>query len=33
MGLKDLCEKYFQTTNLYEILEISEDATDREGMW
>lgn len=31
MGLLDLCEKYFNTTNLYEVLEISEKATDKEG--
>lgn len=25
------CEKYFQTRNIYEILEISKTATDHEG--
>lgn len=31
MGLLELCEKYFKTTNLYEVLEISEKATEKEG--
>ncbi|XP_026321836.1 dnaJ homolog subfamily C member 9 [Hyposmocoma kahamanoa] len=30
MGLLELCQKYFNTTNLYEVLEISESATDKE---
>ncbi|XP_063377411.1 dnaJ homolog subfamily C member 9 [Cydia fagiglandana] len=30
MGLLELCEKYFQTKNLYEVLEITEKATDKE---
>ncbi|RVE54076.1 hypothetical protein evm_001199 [Chilo suppressalis] len=30
MGLLDLCEKYFKTTNLYEVLNITEKATDKE---
>ncbi|CAH2105571.1 unnamed protein product [Euphydryas editha] len=30
MGLLELCEKYFNTTNLYEVLQISENATDKE---
>ncbi|XP_075971767.1 dnaJ homolog subfamily C member 9 [Anticarsia gemmatalis] len=30
MGLLDLCEKYFETTNLYEVLQITEKATDKE---
>lgn len=31
MGLLDLCEKYFQTKNLYEVLEITVKASDKEG--
>lgn len=31
MGLLELCEKYFQTTNLYEVLQIPETASDKEG--
>lgn len=31
MGLLELCEKYYGTTNLYEVLQISEQATDKEG--
>lgn len=31
MGLLELCEKYFNTTNLYEVLQISETATEKEG--
>ncbi|XP_039749468.1 dnaJ homolog subfamily C member 9 [Pararge aegeria] len=30
MGLLELCEKYFDTTNLYEVLEITEKATEKE---
>ncbi|KAJ8727575.1 hypothetical protein PYW07_001694 [Mythimna separata] len=30
MGLLELCEKYFQTTNLYEVLQIPETASDKE---
>ncbi|KAL4716630.1 hypothetical protein ACJJTC_008265 [Scirpophaga incertulas] len=30
MGLLDLCEKYFNTSNLYEVLNISEKATEKE---
>ncbi|XP_030028084.2 dnaJ homolog subfamily C member 9 [Manduca sexta] len=30
MGLLDLCEKYYSTRNLYEVLKISEKATDKE---
>lgn len=30
MGLLELCEKYFNTTNLYEVLQISETATEKE---
>ncbi|XP_059046053.1 dnaJ homolog subfamily C member 9 [Achroia grisella] len=30
MGLLDLCNKYFNTTNLYEILGISEKSTEKE---
>ncbi|KAJ2952026.1 hypothetical protein O0L34_g4286 [Tuta absoluta] len=30
MGLLDLCEKYFKTRSLYEVLEITEKATDKE---
>lgn len=31
MGLLEMCEKYFETKNLYEILGISSKATDKEG--
>lgn len=31
MGLIELCEKYFNTSNLYEVLELTEKATDKEG--
>lgn len=31
MGLLDLCEKYYNTTNLYEVLQIDEKANDKEG--
>ena len=31
MGLLELCEKYFETSNLYEVLQISETASDKEG--
>lgn len=31
MGLLELCEKYFNTNNLYEVLEISEQASEKEG--
>ncbi|XP_011550866.2 dnaJ homolog subfamily C member 9 [Plutella xylostella] len=30
MGLLELCEKYFETKNLYEILGISEKATEKD---
>ncbi|XP_063893034.1 dnaJ homolog subfamily C member 9-like [Helicoverpa armigera] len=30
MCLLELCEKYFQTTNLYEVLQIPETASDKE---
>ncbi|XP_050343509.1 dnaJ homolog subfamily C member 9 [Nymphalis io] len=30
MGLLELCEKYFNTSDLYEVLQISENATDKE---
>ncbi|XP_041970937.1 dnaJ homolog subfamily C member 9 [Aricia agestis] len=30
MGLLELCEKYFDTPNLYEVLQISESANDKE---
>ncbi|KAL0882493.1 hypothetical protein ABMA27_000960 [Loxostege sticticalis] len=30
MGLIELCEKYFNTSNLYEVLELTEKATDKE---
>ncbi|XP_045447089.1 dnaJ homolog subfamily C member 9 [Melitaea cinxia] len=30
MGLLELCEEYFNTTNLYEVLQISETATEKE---
>ncbi|XP_028175446.1 dnaJ homolog subfamily C member 9 isoform X2 [Ostrinia furnacalis] len=30
MGLIELCEKYFKTSNLYEVLGITEKATDKE---
>lgn len=30
MGLLELCEKYFQTSNLYEVLQIPETASDKE---
>ncbi|CAK1598912.1 unnamed protein product [Parnassius mnemosyne] len=30
MGLLQLCEKYFNTVNLYEVLQISENATEKE---
>ncbi|XP_034829803.1 dnaJ homolog subfamily C member 9 [Maniola hyperantus] len=30
MGLLELCEKYFNTTNLYEVLQITEKATEKE---
>ncbi|XP_053603781.1 dnaJ homolog subfamily C member 9 [Plodia interpunctella] len=30
MGLLQLCEEYFKTTNLYEVLGISEKSTDKE---
>ncbi|CAG9795077.1 unnamed protein product [Diatraea saccharalis] len=30
MGLLDMCEKYFKTTNLYEILNLTEKATEKE---
>ncbi|XP_049870444.1 dnaJ homolog subfamily C member 9 [Pectinophora gossypiella] len=30
MGLLELCEKYYKTTNLYEVLGITEKATDKE---
>ncbi|CAH0725181.1 unnamed protein product, partial [Brenthis ino] len=30
MGLLELCEKYFNTNNLYEVLEISEQASEKE---
>lgn len=29
-GLIELCEKYFQTKNLYEVLDISKQATEKE---
>lgn len=31
MGLLEMCKKYFNTINLYEIFEISSKATDKEG--
>lgn len=31
MGLLELCEKYFNTNNLYEVLGISEQASEKEG--
>lgn len=31
MGLLDLCEKYYSTRNLYEVLKITEKASDKEG--
>ncbi|XP_047528779.1 dnaJ homolog subfamily C member 9 [Vanessa atalanta] len=30
MGLLELCEKYFNTSDLYEVLQISENASDKE---
>ncbi|XP_023933825.2 dnaJ homolog subfamily C member 9 [Bicyclus anynana] len=30
MGLLELCEKYYNTTNLYEVLQITEKATEKE---
>ncbi|XP_032512613.2 dnaJ homolog subfamily C member 9 [Danaus plexippus] len=30
MGLLELCEKYFNTNNLYEVLQISEKSSDKE---
>lgn len=30
MGLLELCEKFYGTSNLYEVLQINEHATDRE---
>ncbi|KOB52051.1 DnaJ-10, partial [Operophtera brumata] len=30
MGLLDLCEKYYNTTNLYQVLQIDEKANDKE---
>lgn len=32
MGLLELCEKYFDTNNLYEVLGISEQASEKEGI-
>lgn len=32
MGLLELCEKYFNTNNLYEVLQISEKSSDKEGI-
>lgn len=31
MGLLDLCEKYFNSSNLYEVLQIPETASEKEG--
>lgn len=31
MGLLELCEKYFNSTNLYEVLGITENASEKEG--
>lgn len=31
MGLLELCQKYFHTTNLYDVLGIPEKATEKEG--
>lgn len=30
MGLLDLCKKYYDTANLYEVLQVSSKATDKE---
>lgn len=30
-GLLTLCEKYFSTSNLYEVLGIQKEATEKEG--
>lgn len=30
--LSELCRKYFNTDNLYEVLNTNKDATDKEGL-
>lgn len=32
MALLDLCEKYFGCRSFYEVLSISKDASEKEGM-